>query len=163
MSLVWFYITCLSEFSSLKGRFRLLWTKLFLFHESAKKEEDIEEESLKLEPTIRDPRLRQQSQSSEWKEKSKWAVKLKEIEIYSKQKWSLFIFRTLRCAGLISNHNSVKRNVNVRMKIRKRNSNRTTAIDIIIMVTIMITIFISFIIFSTFKVQEVNVNEACIR
>ena len=62
---------CLSEFSSLKGRFRLLWAKLFLFHESAKKEEDIEEESLKLEPTIRDPRLRQQSSRVSEKKKSK--------------------------------------------------------------------------------------------
>ena len=58
---------CLSVFLSLEGRFRLLRTKLFPFYESAEKEEDLEEESLKLEPTIRDPRLRRQSPSSEKK------------------------------------------------------------------------------------------------
>lgn len=51
---------CLILFLLLEGIFRLLWTKLFPFHESAKKEEDVEEESLKFEPTIQDPRLRQQ-------------------------------------------------------------------------------------------------------
>ena len=51
---------CLSVFLLLERRLRLLWTKLFPFHESAKKEEDVEEESLKFEPTIQDPRLRQQ-------------------------------------------------------------------------------------------------------
>ena len=59
-------MTCMILFNVLecvfitRGEISVAEDELFPFHESAKKEEDVEEESLQFEPTIQDPRLRQQ-------------------------------------------------------------------------------------------------------